>query len=372
MRADGGLVVWAASQAKERRFSASALSADGRPIGRATTLGSAPDQLGVVAVRSMREGYALLFTQRSEKGEQVEALCVSANGEARGAPSPIADVTGRALWVELIPVEQGALAFYAARASERQKAELWAVALDSQCRAVERALIFKNALAWQAAPTSKGAFLSVVQPGDTSGGAVSVAIVDAMAKPRTTTRVSAEGAELDLDAISLGERLVLAWTDRRSIDPGVVSAALDASGKIVAAPARLTPPEGEQALLRLVSPSPGGKRAFVAFERIEARPATGRYFSVAALDELGHLSGARSELGYANDDGGIPELAAAGDDLVALTVAPLCRRESACEGADTTPSFVRFDSALRPVASEPLRLEPLQGERAELGFGLGC
>jgi hypothetical protein len=372
MRADGALVVWAALKGNERRFSASALSAQGRPLAPPTTLGSAPEQLGVVAVRAMREGYALVFTSPSNQSELVEAQCATANGEARGAPSTIAEGPGRVLWVELVPVEQGALALYAVRPSERQKAEVWAVALDSQCRAVERTMVFRNALAWQGASAPKGAFVSVVQPGEASGGAVSVAMVDGTAKVKSTTRVSSDGADLDLDAVSLGERVVLSWTDRRWLDPSVMSAAVDAAGKVVAQPARLTLPEGEQALLRLVQPSAGGKRAFVAFERTEARPPTGRYFSLSALDELGHLSGARTELGYANEDGGMPELSAAGDNLVALTVAPVCRRGKSCDGSDTTPTFVRFDGSMNAVASEPLRLEALRGERAELGFGLGC
>ncbi|MGC4093560.1 MAG: hypothetical protein QM756_37810 [Polyangiaceae bacterium] len=373
MRADGALVVWAALDKGERTFSAAALTKEGLPLARAGTLGNAPHQLGVVAVRPMRDGYALLFTRQGDKSEHVEALCVSDKAEARGAANPLAELNGRALWVELVAVEQGALAFYAVRGGDKQKAEVWAVAIDSQCRPVERTLVFKNALAWQAAAAPKGAFLSAVQPADALGGLVSVAVLDGNAKLKTTTRVTPEsGADPDLDAVSLGERALLAWTDKRRPDPSVVSAVLDASGKLLAPPERLTPPEGEQALLRLVTSGAGGKQAFVAWERLEARPGSGRYFSLSAVNEQGRTTGARVELGYANDDGGIPELAAAGDGLAALTLAPQCRRGSNCDGSDIAPTYVRFDAALRPLETEPLRLEPLSGGRAELGFGLGC
>ncbi|HET9933699.1 MAG TPA: hypothetical protein VFQ35_23500, partial [Polyangiaceae bacterium] len=126
------------------------------------------------------------------------------------------------------------------------------------------------------------------------------------------------------------------------------------------------------ALLRLVPPAAGSKRAFIAFERLEARLSTQRYFSLSALDEAGRLSGNRAELGYAKDDGSVPEFAATPDGLAALTVAPVCRLHASCEGSNTSPTYVRFDGSMKVVASEPLRLEPLAGESAELGFGLGC
>lgn len=372
MRPDGALVVWAELDSKGRRFLATPLTSEGRPMSRPNALGNAPEQLGVVAVRAMNDGYALLFTRPGEKAELVEAQCVTAKGESRGAPNLLAELSGRALWVELVAVEQGAVALYAVRASERQRADVWAVALDSQCRTVERTLLFRNALAWQAGAAPKGAFVSAVQVGDATGGSVSVSIVDATAKVRATTRVVESGADLDLDAVSLGERFVLGWTDQRSVDPVVVTAAVDASGKLVSPPARATSPEGEQALLRLIPPAAGGKRAFIALERLEARLSTQRYFTLSALDDAGRLSGARAELGYAKDDGSVPEFAAASDGLAALTVAPVCRRQASCEGSSASPTYVRFDTAMKVVASEPLRLEPLAGEPAELGFGLGC
>ncbi|MFZ5892930.1 MAG: hypothetical protein ACOY0T_17855 [Myxococcota bacterium] len=372
MRSDGALVVWAALEGNERRFSATQLSATGRPVAPAAVLGSAPQQLGVVAVRGLRDGYALLFTRPGEKGEHVEALCVTANAQARGAAKPVAETAGRALWVELIPVEQGALALYAVRSGERQKAELWAVAIDSQCRAVERTLLFKNALAWQAAPAPKGAFVSAVQSSE-GGNLVSVEVLDSLAKVKATTRVSSEpGADLDMDAASLGDRLIVAWTDRKLSDPSVVSAVVDASGKLLAPPERLTAPEGEQALVRLVPPSADGKRAFVAFERLEVRASSGRSFSLSALNDVGRLAGPRVDLIYSQPDGTVPEFAAIGDALAALTLAPACRRGASCERGEVARTYVRFDDAFKPIVSEPLRLESLQGGQAELNFGLGC
>lgn len=372
MRQNGALVVWAGFDGKERRFMATALTSDGRVATRPSGLGAAPEQLGVVAVRALGDGYALLFTRPGNQVDLVEVQCLSATAQARSGATLVAELPGRALWVELIPAQQGAIALYAVRSSERQRAELWAVSLDSQCRAAERTLLFKNALAWQAGASPNGAFVAVVQAADASGGSVSVAVVDATTKVRSTTRVVDAGADLDLDAASLGDRLVLAWTDQRSVDPRVMSAAVDATGKLVSAAERLTAGEGEQALLRVIPPAAGSKRAFIAFERLETRVATERYFSLSALDEAGRLGGPRTELAYSKDDGSVPEFAAASDGLAALTVAPACRRNARCDGSSASPTYVRFDANMKVVASEPLRLEPLAGDDVDLGFGLGC
>ncbi len=374
-RSNGGLVVWASVEGSERRFSGVALSPGGRPLGPARMLASAPDQLGVVAVRALGDGYGVVFTRQNGASESLEALCVDARGEASGAANVLTPLNGHALWVEAIPTATGALVFYAVRAPEKRRAEVLFASLDTKCHVAERGTVFRDVLAWQATPAPSGAFVAVVQAGETgtTGGAVSVAVLDAAGKVRASGPVSSEpGADLDLDAATVGDRLVLAWTDRRSLDPHIVSAVVDVSAQVVAKPGRLTPPQGEQTLVRLLSPGVGAKRAFIAFESLAARPSSGRSLTLSTLNADGRLTGAPIELGFSGDDGGVPEFATIGDGLSVLTLAAMCRRAGQCSGTEIAPSYVRFDAELAVVASEPLRLEPLQGAPAELGFGLGC
>lgn len=373
-REDGALVLWAPMEGAERRFKAVVLSGRGTPKGEAFSVGTAPAKLGVVAVRAFGSGYGVVYTRQgaSGVGEMLEALCLSATGAPLDEASVIGPLTGSALWVETVPTGSGALVFYAVRGADKRRAEVWATPLDDTCHGTRKTLVARDALAWQATRLGAGAALSVVQASEGSLGTVAVIQVDAAGKLLGTTPVSAPGsAELDLDAISLGERLLLAWTDRRALDPRVFSALVDANGKLVAAPERFTAPDGEQALVRLVPPAQGGP-AFAAWERISLRPESGRHIALSALGAEGRPSGPTVELEYASEDGGVPELAAAGKGLGVLTLAPACLLGKPCDRDELGPMYVQLDEHMAPVATEPLRLEPLRGARAELGFGLGC
>jgi hypothetical protein len=350
------------------------LSAHGRPLADAITLGSAPDKLGVVAVRALGAGYGVIYTRQGAAGagELLEALCVDARGLPLEPASVLGPLTGSALWVEAVPSGGGALVFYAVRGSDKRRAEIWVTPIDGKCHGTQKALVAKDALAWQAARLGAGAAVAVVQAAEGALGSVSVVQVDAAGKPLGTTSVNAQPtAELDLDAIAVNDRLLLAWTDRRSLDPRVYSAQVDAQGKLVAAPERFTAPEGEQALVRLVPPAHGGP-AYAAWERISLRPESGRRITLSALGAEGRPTGPSVDLEYASEDGGVPEFASASKGLALLTLAPACLAGKACDREDLAPTYVRLDERLVPIASEPLRLEPLLGARAELGFGLGC
>lgn len=373
-REDGALVLWALMEGVERRFKAVALSARGKPLNEAITIGNAPEKLGVVAVRAVGAGYAVVYTRQGAEGsvEMLEAACVDAGGKPVEPASALGPLAGAALWIEAVPTAQGALVFYAVRAADKRRAEIWVSALDSKCRGAQKSLVARDALAWQAVRLGDGAFVAVVQAATGAQGAVSVVRVDAAAKVSTTTSVSSKpSAELDLDAVAVDDRLVVAWSDRSALDPRVESAVLDSAGKLLSGPAPFTPPEGEQALVRLVPPAFGGP-AFAAWERISLRPDSGRRITLSALGADGRPSGPSVDLEYASDDGGVPEFASTGKGLALLTLAPVCEVGKPCDEAQLAPSYVRLDEHMAPIASEPLRLEPLGGARAELGFGLGC
>jgi hypothetical protein len=373
-REEGALVLWAPIEGAERRFKAVVLNGRGTPKGEAFGVGTAPEKLGVVAVRALGAGYGVVYTRQAAPGagELLEALCLDASGKPLDEASVLGPLTGSALWVEAVPTAAGALVFYALRGADKRRAEIWATALDAKCHAAQKGLVARDALAWQAVKLGGGAVVALVQAAEGPLGTVVVVQVDAAAKVLGSTAVSAPAsAELDLDAVSLGDRALLAWTDRRALDPRVFSALVDAGGKLVAPPDRFTAPDGEQALIRLVPPMSGGP-AYAAWERISLRPTSGRHIALAALGPEGRPSGATVELDYASEDGGVPEFAAAPKGLSVLTLAPACVNGKACDPDDLGPFFVRLDERMAPVASEPLRLSSLRGARAELGFGLGC
>jgi hypothetical protein len=112
-RDDGALVLWAPNEGAERRFKAVPLTAHGRPQGEAITLGSAPEKLGVVAVRALGAGYGVVYTRQGAAGagELLEALCLDAHGAPLETASVLGPLAGSALWVEAVSSGDGALVF---------------------------------------------------------------------------------------------------------------------------------------------------------------------------------------------------------------------------------------------------------------------
>jgi hypothetical protein len=374
VRPDGALVAWASRSAGRRRFTVVPLTAEGRPRAQPRAVADAPDELGIVAARPFGSGHVLVYTRKNAGEEALEALCLDAAGNPLAAPSALGSVRGQVLWLDSIPTEPGALVLYASRPSTgRHPAELGAIALGSGCRGQSPLGIVKEALAWQAVRLGGGAFVAVVKPvpGTAQGfGSVEGHLLDAYGSERGRVTINREpSADLDLDAIAIADRVVVGFSDQRGLEPRVVTAVVDASGALLEAPAPLTPGDGEQTLVRLVA---AGERGFVAWENLRASPSPIRKLQLSALDAKGRLSGPRAELDYARDDDGVPELAASPRGLAALTVAPVCPRNGECNASTTAPFFVEFDATFTPIAAEPLRLEPLSGRRAEIGFGLGC
>jgi hypothetical protein len=374
VRPDGALVAWASLSGGKRRFTVVPLTPEGRPRAQPRAVADAPEELGIVAARPFGSGHVLVYTRRNASEEALEALCLDARGNPLAPPSALGSVRGQVLWVESIPTEQGALVLYASRpGTGRRPAELGAIVLGSGCRGQSPTIVVKEALAWQAVRLGAGAFVAVVKPvpGTAQGfGSVEGHFLDAYGNEREKVTINREpSADLDLDAIAIGDRVVVGFSDQRGLEPRVVTAVVDAKGALLEAPSPLTPSDGEQTLVRLVA---AGERGFVAWENLRASLNPTRKLQLSALDAKGRLSGPRAELDYARDDEGVPELASGPRGLAALTVAPVCPRSGECNTSTTAPFFVEFDAAFTPIAAEPLRLEPLAGRRAEIGFGLGC
>jgi hypothetical protein len=368
-------VVFAAFDGKSGSFSGVPVSARGEPLGPIRSLGPVSESLRLVAVRPSQTGFVVVYTEVVKEGESVSALCIDAKGQPQGAPTLIASLSGRAMWLETQPVAGGSLVFYGGLPDESKLVvEIGAVPLDAKCRPGERVWLTRDARAWQITPFGAGAMLALVRPGGGAGGDVEAVTVDASGRPAGALSISRDGtAEADVDAVRVGDSVMLAWTDRRGLEPRLYGATLDAAGKLSAPPHALTPPEGEQALLELVAPGNGGKLAYVAWENLsERRPPGGRIFQLAALDASGALLGARARLEYASLDGLAPELAASRRGLAALTLAPLCRKNERCDGSRVAPTFVELDPNFGLLAAEPLRLDALGGAAAEHGFNLAC
>jgi hypothetical protein len=369
----GALVVWAAEEEEGRGWFTLAVGADGAPLGQVRRVAEAPPDVGLVVVRGGPDAseLAIVSTRRTGLGEWVEATLVRANGELAAGPRALVELPTRALWVEVVPLGERRLVAWAVQVEGT--AELRGVVLNAkgEPEGDPRPLVPAGARAWQLVGFAGGAALGVVRP----DGSVEVTLLDQRGQPRgKTVAVSPPGhAELDFELGALGEALLVAWSDRRDGESRVYRAVVGVDGSLRAPAAPLTPALGEQALVRLVA-RPGAPRAFLAWESPGERDGTVRAFDLVSIDASGRAGPERGRVRFDSEDA-VPDIAAAGDGVAALTLSAACRRKDTqddCAEADVLPTFVRFGPALDVKASEPFRLEPLGGEPAELGFGLSC
>jgi hypothetical protein len=374
MGARGGLSVWASMESGARSWFARAYSARGDALGEAVRLGEAPSELGLVTIRALHEGFALLSTHKVSDGEVVELSILSDTGAKVAGPTGVGRATGSLLWVEAIPNPHGASILWAASGAGR--AEIWSAEINTKADLMgSPRLLSRDAGAWQAAPFGKGFALGVMHVGKASGahGPIDLTLVNGPDAPLTPIVVNSEAsADLDLDLAALGDHVVLAWSDHRGGENRVFSSVVDQNGKITAAAAPATPPLGEQAILRVVPAVDGSTRGYLAWEELDAQTATHRNFQVAEFQANGRVSSPRGLLEYWKMDGSTPEIAATAHGVAALTLAPLCEHDAECTSVSLiAPEFLEFDTSFAVRSTEAVW--PLAAKApASLAWNLTC
>ena len=198
----------------------------------------------------------------------------------------------------------------------------------------------------------------------------------------------------DIDVVRAGSRYVFAWTDVGEPDPFVATASVDPQGKPVAPVRAVATPTGGSSLIALEA-GPHGTVAILWDEPRKRGRATRRVHLQrlsppgAAVAAARPGAGSRRELPppatrepeVALDVAGTGnlELAATPDGYAVLADSISCRlpppdaprnAPAKCEGAPM-PTFLRFDANLRPVDTEPLRMEA-DRTPARLAWALGC
>ncbi|HEY2406974.1 MAG TPA: hypothetical protein VGI10_13280 [Polyangiaceae bacterium] len=373
MRKRGGLVVWAEPELSgAKSFWARQVGPAGDTKLEAVRVDDAPDEIGLVSLRSIGTDFVLLATHKTREGESVVVRFLSEAAKMRGGPLAV----GRAvslLWIEAVPSPRGVWVLWASRSDRR--AQIFAAEVSANGELLRPAqLLASDAGAWQAAALGAELVLGVTLVGKEARrhGPIELIFADETGAPRAPVVVSAEPtADLDLDLVVLENRAILAWSDHRSIATRVYAAAVDAQGKLLVPPTPAANAFGEQALLRVVQPAEGQRRAYLAWEDLSAPATSHRTFQLAELTPEARVNEPRAELEYWKMDGTVPELAATQLGVAALTLAPECLRAEPCANdASIVPEFVALDATMAPRAAEPLRLE--RESQRSLAWGLAC
>jgi hypothetical protein len=367
---NGELIAWAAPEGAKRGWYVAAATPDGVLRGAPKRVADAPPEVGVVVVRGRpdRPGFTILSTRRTPLSEWVEATLLDDDGTVVAGPRALAELHGAALWVEVVPLGERQLVLWAQPKDEL--ADVVGLVLNAHGEPEgSPAPLASGVKAWQATAFGSRAALGTVS-GD---GRVLVTFTEG--RPDTKTKplvVSAGGhAQADFDLAVVENSLLVAWSDLRDGESRVYRAVVANDGNVSVPDGPLTPPLGEQALVRVVS-RPGSPRAFAAWENLAERDGDVRAFDVAGVDAAGRSTAERARVELESDEESVPEFAAAADGVAALTLAAACPRDGDCSDADVMPTFVRFGANLHVQASEPLRLASLDGAPAELGWELSC
>lgn len=388
-REDGrGLLVFVQGGALRGR----ALDARGAPLGEATTLAPLASGASHLALRQVADGFLVAWGAPAEAGTAITLLAVDADGRPRGAAAPIARLAERVAFVDVVASSAGAFVVHevVGRGARGTASRVTVTPVDPG-RGVPSgpaAVVADDAVGWNVVATPRGAAAArVLAPpapaaasaaGPTLGpalGRVEVVTIDPRGAVGAPIVVRAEPtANIDVELASLGDELLVAWTDGAEAPGAVTVASVDRAGK--ASPPRKLSPAGEDAaLVGTWTAGASSRRALVAWETIDPGrpPEAPRRFTLTTVDGTGVASPSRGSLDFVGP--GRPDVVADGDGFAAMILAPAAAPgEAPAPDAPVWPTFVRLGADLAPTAWEPVRAEPFAATEGvpDLAFGLAC
>lgn len=381
---DASLAAWAEAAASGRSLLVAAIDDAGLP-GKPSRIGNVAPELDLVLVRGFgaasarlpgQPRFALVTTRRAEQKTLIEVTATTAAGAVVFGPAGVAERTARVLWVGFAVTSEKPLLLWAEQVGGGKAGDpalLYALPLSFDGAQVAPTLLSNKACVWQVAVAGAQAALATVKATNNSCavGSVTLDLLGVSGKADKSVELGGRAA-LDLDLVAAPDAFVLAWSDQGQLEPRAVTAVVDARGNVRSAPGGAVPTLGEQAVVALSAGASARAPAFLVWENVGERPEGARFFEVSALDEKGRASGPHSRILYGRVDGGAPELAAFAGGVAALTLAPACDADDACDGSLPVPTFVALDASLKVQTSEPLVLDALGGRAADLGWGLTC
>lgn len=375
-RPDGMIAAWAAAEDGKRHWFTAALGPSGKPLGAPLAVADAAPEVNLVAVRpagAAGSGFFLLTTSREFSGERIDVLGLGTHGELRGGPTPLSLSLPDVVWIDVVPTKRGATAMWAVRREDR--ADLYGVRLGETGGPEDRSSeVLRDVRAWQVAETPEGIALVAALAGKEVGerGPLVLCLLGAEVQVEKKILLSdGNTVEPDVDLAKLGERLLVAWSDKANVDPRITGAVVDLAGNIVVPKRPIVPSFGPQALVRLVAPRRDGTPAYVAWENALEKPRTGRTLRIGAVSRDLAFGQATAMVSAVNE-GSLPELAVTEKGLAVLTTGPMCERGLLCPDAPGVPTFGEIDMAIKVVTSEPIRLRSLHGKVVDLAWGLSC
>jgi hypothetical protein len=381
---DRSLAVYARTTNSSWQFQSTLIRSAKERVEAPVDLGMAPSDIELLFLKPLPTGDSILaYTHLNDDGSHhLSVQVLDAGGRRRTGPLEIAASSEALQWLDVVPNAQGPLVFWATRRGDRADVRAAALAADGSLRASARD-VQSDLRAWQVAPAPSGAVLASIRAVDNkSSGTLSVSYLDdvgvAASKPLVLTENNS--AELDLDITSVGGNAVVAWTDRLNGDSRLHAAAVNEKLGVVTAAYPLTPPLGDQLLIKLVAPRAQGS-AYILWENAQV-PTTERRLQLAAISDRAQLGKQRVSVacpGFAErapDVISTPSGVALLTQIPASTLARLALPQSVGLTPEETeslhvPVFAAFGADLTITGIEPL-LTASRPKVPTLAWGLEC
>lgn len=221
---------------------------------------AAPASLSTLRLRAINPQRGLVVGAFETEDSDPEApsyglstLVVSSAGTMLSGNATLVEECDPIVWIEVVPLSNGAFVSWAEDLGDH--AELFAavVNLDGH-RQTDVLPLHANAAAWQLVRHDKGAMLGVV----TSDGNVDFVTISAQGEPaQPKNLVDDHTAELDIDLAAAGDRVLIAFSDRRNVEPQLHSAWVSLDGSLQSNVQPVTKPFGASTLIGLRS-TPSG------------------------------------------------------------------------------------------------------------------
>jgi hypothetical protein len=366
---NGALAVWAETTGSGWHFRSAVLQPNSARVAPFVELGEAPENLELLFLRHLNEsGSVLAYTHVDNNGgHRLSATLLDDQGRAQSLPVLLGVSSEALLWIDIVPTQNGPLVVWASSRGDRADVRAAALGREGALRAAAHD-VASDLRAWQVAPTSTGAALAMVRAKSSSGnGPVSLSFLDdtGAVKDQVVSVTQTDTAELDLDVSMVGKNCVVAWTDKLKGDARLYSAAVSTSGQVVTPAHPVTPPLGDQSLVKLVA-TPGTGKGYLVWEDVLS-PTDVRKFQVAPIDEDARVGSDRVAFSYPGSAERSPEIEATPQGLSFVTQVPAStlldlvaptKLDLSFDGEEalSVPVFVSLSDSLQVTGVAPLLL----------------
>lgn len=289
MPADQGwLAAWASPSGDVSSWYTATFGVDGAPSAAPRRLMDAPPGLTTLRLRALDAQRGLVVGAFESEDSDPEAptyglstLVVSSTGTLLSGHATLIEECDAIVWIDVVPLTNGALVAWAEDLGDHAEVYASVVNLDGH-RETDVFALHNQARAWQLVRHAKGAMLGVV----TSDGNVEFVAIDAGGQPiQRQTILADHTAESDIDLAAVGDRVLVAFSDHRELEPRIYSAWIALDGAMQSDLRPISTPYGASTLVGLRG-TPNG--ALLLWQNTTHEPDVVR---VGKVDGEGRLGG---------------------------------------------------------------------------------